>query len=77
VATNHVAHLEAGWTTSPIPDKQCDSVPVAIDFIGPLPPDEGFNGNATFTDTSGSDIRIIPTTTNFTAKRLAQLFFKE
>lgn len=59
----------------PVPDKRCDSV--AIDFIGPLPPDEGFNSIMTFTDRSGSDIRIIPTTTNLTAEKLAQLFFKE
>jgi hypothetical protein len=32
----------------PIPDKCCDSV--AIDFIGPLPPDEGFDSIVTFTD---------------------------
>ena len=32
----------------PIPDQHCDSV--AIDFIRPLPPDEGFNSIVTFTD---------------------------
>jgi hypothetical protein len=59
----------------PIPDKRCDSV--AINFIGPLPPDEGFNSIVTFTDRLGSDIRIVPMTTNLTAKQLAKLFFKE
>jgi hypothetical protein len=59
----------------PVPDKRCDSV--AIDFIGPLPPDEGFNSIVTFTDRSGSDIRIVPTMTNLTAEKLAHLFFKE
>lgn len=59
----------------PVPDQRCDSV--AIDFIGPLPPDEGFNSIVTFTDRSGSDIRIIPTKTTLTAEELAQLFFKE
>jgi hypothetical protein len=59
----------------PVPDKRCDSV--AIDFIGPLPPDEGYNSIVTFTDRSGSDIRIIPTTTTLTAEQLAKLFFEE
>jgi hypothetical protein len=59
----------------PVPDKHCNSV--AIDFIGPLPPDEGYNSIVTFTDRSGSDIRIIPTTTTLTAEQLAKLFFKE
>ena len=59
----------------PVPDQRCDSV--AIDFIGPLPTDDGFNSIVTFTDRSGSDIRIIPTTTNLTAEKLAHLFFKE
>jgi hypothetical protein len=59
----------------PVPDKRCDSV--AIDFIGPLPPDEGYNSLVTFTDRSGSDIRIIPTTTTLTAEQLAKLFFEE
>ena len=59
----------------PVPDQRCDSV--AIDFVGPLPPDEGFNSIITFTDRSGSDIRIIPTKTTITAEELAQIFFKE
>ena len=59
----------------PVPDQCCDSV--AIDFIGPPPPDEGFNSIVTFTDRSGSDIRIVPTKTTLTAEELAQIFFKE
>ena len=59
----------------PIPDQRCDSV--AIDFIGPLPPDEGFNSIVTFTDRSGSDFHIIPTKTTLMAEELAQIFFKE
>ena len=38
----------------PIPDQQGDSV--AIDFIGPLPEDDGHNSIITFTDCLGSDI---------------------
>ena len=59
----------------PVPDKRCDSV--AIDFIGPLPLDEGFDCILTITDRLGSDIRLIPTTCTLTAEKLADLFFKE
>lgn len=57
----------------PIPEQRGDSV--AIDFIGPLPEDGGFNCIATFTDRLGSDIRIVPTCTNLTAEKMAALFF--
>ena len=57
----------------PIPDARCDSV--AIDFIGPLPLDNGFDTIITFTDCLGSDIQIIPTISSLTAKQLAELFF--
>ena len=57
----------------PIPDARCDSV--AIDFIGPLPVDNGFNTIITFTDRLGSDIQIIPTVSSLTAEKLAELFF--
>jgi hypothetical protein len=43
----------------PIPDDRCDSV--AIDFIGPLPEDQGYNCIVTMTDRSGSDVCIVPT----------------
>jgi hypothetical protein len=46
-----------------------------MDFIGPLPLDEGFDCILTITDKLGSDIRIIPTTTDLTAESLALLFF--
>ena len=59
----------------PIPDQRCDSV--AIDFIGPLPSEDGFDSIVTFTDRLGSDIRIVPTSTSLTAEQLARLFFKE
>jgi hypothetical protein len=43
----------------PIPDDRSDSV--AMDFIGPLPLDEGFDCILSMTDRLGSDVRIIPT----------------
>ena len=57
----------------PILDQRGDSV--AIDFIGPLPEDEGKNCIITFTDRLGSDIQLIPTRTDITAEDLAYLFF--
>jgi hypothetical protein len=57
----------------PIPDNRGDSV--AIDFIGPLPLDEGFDCILSMTDRLGSDIRIIPTQLTITAEDLALLFF--
>lgn len=57
----------------PIPDQRGDSV--AIDFVGPLPEDQGFNALTVLTDTIGVDICLIPTCTNVSAKQFAQLFF--
>ena len=57
----------------PIPDGCGDSV--AMDFIRPLPVDNGFDCILTMTDRLGSDVWIIPTWTDITAKDLATLFF--
>jgi hypothetical protein len=57
----------------PIPEQRGDSV--AIDFIGPLPKDQGYNSIVTFTDPIGADVQIIPTYTKLTAPELALLFF--
>src|SRR5229473_6657522 len=43
-----------------VPDSRCQSI--AMDFIGPLPIDNGYDCILTITDHLGSDIRIIPTT---------------
>ena len=58
----------------PVPNNRCDSV--AIDFVGPLPLDEGYNSFVTFTDRLGSDIQIIPTTTTLSTEKFTELFFK-
>ena len=58
---------------SPVPNGRGDSV--AIDFIGPLPVDEGFNIIGSLTDRLGSDIQLIPTLTTLTADEMALLFF--
>jgi hypothetical protein len=57
----------------PIPDDRGDSI--ALDFIGPLPLDEGCDCILSITDRLGSDIRIIPTRININAEELALIFF--
>ena len=57
----------------PIPDKHGDSV--ALDFVGPLPEDDGYNCILTMTDHLGSDYRLILTRTDTTAKDVAVLVF--
>ena len=55
----------------PIPDDCGDSV--AVDFIGPLPEDNGYNSILTMTDCLGSDYRLIPTRTNASAEDIVLL----
>ena len=58
----------------PVPDKRFDSV--AIDFVGPLPEDEGYNGIVTMTDRLGAaDVRIEPIRMDITAEEFARVFF--
>jgi hypothetical protein len=57
----------------PVPDNRGDSV--AVDFIGPLPEDEGFDCIVTMTDRAGSDIQVVPTRMDISAEDFAQLFF--
>jgi len=57
----------------PVPDAQGDSV--AIDFIGPLPVDEGFDMIITLTDRLGADIRILPCHSTSSAEDVARIFF--
>ena len=57
----------------PVPDGRGDSV--AIDFIGPLPLDEGYDMVCSMTDRLGSDIQLIPTVATLTADGMALLFF--
>jgi hypothetical protein len=57
----------------PIPDGRGDSV--AIDFIGPLPLDDGYDCIVTMTDRLNSDIQIRPCKTTMSATDMAELFF--
>jgi len=56
----------------PVPDARFDSV--AIDFIGPLPLDDGFDTIITMTDRLGADICIIPSHTTISTEQFALLF---
>lgn len=57
----------------PIPDARGDSV--AIDFIGPLPEDQGYNTIITMTDRLNADLRIVPCRDSISAEQFAVLFF--
>jgi hypothetical protein len=57
----------------PIPDKRFNSV--AIDFVGPLPKDNGFDLIVTMTDRLNADIQLVPCNSNMTAEEFAMIFF--
>ena len=57
----------------PVPDERGNSV--AINFIGPLPKDKGFDCIVTMTDRSGANIQVVPTHMDVSAEDFAQLFF--
>ncbi len=57
----------------PVPDNRGDSI--AMDFVGPLPEDGGFDILLTISDRLGSDICLIATQSNDTAEQTAAVFF--
>ena len=57
----------------PVPDGRFKHV--AIDFVGPLPKEGGFNELATFTDRLGADIRLAPVKLTMNADQFAVVFF--
>ncbi|KAJ2935130.1 hypothetical protein H1R20_g1983, partial [Candolleomyces eurysporus] len=57
----------------PVPDGRCQSI--AMDFVGPLPLDGGYDTILTITDRLGSDIQLVPCKSTLTAPELAELFF--
>lgn len=57
----------------PVPNARGDSV--AVDFIGPLPEDAGFNMLISITDRLNSDVRLVPCRDTITAEHFATLFF--
>jgi hypothetical protein len=58
-----------------IPDNQGNSM--SMDFIGPFPEDRGFNCIVTFIDHLNSNVWVIPTHMDISAKDLAVLFFNK
>jgi hypothetical protein len=56
----------------PVPDGRFSSV--AIDFVGPLPMDNGFDFLATITDRLGADIKLIPCHSSVSSEEFARLF---
>ena len=58
----------------PIPNQRGDSV--AMDFIGPLPADNGCNMIITFTDRLYADLRLVPCKDTISAKELTSFFFQ-
>lgn len=56
----------------PVPDARFESV--AIDFIGPLPPDEGHNSIVTMMDHLGADIQITACSMDITAEEFTGIF---
>lgn len=59
----------------PIPENRCDSV--AIDFVGPLPLEEGFDMICTMTCRLNSDVRIVPVHSKISAGDFAVVFFNK
>ena len=57
----------------PVPDACGQSI--AMDFIGPLKDDSGYNYILSITDRLGADIHIVPTHIDITAEDLAVIFF--
>lgn len=58
-----------------VPDGRLKSV--AMDFVGPLPLDEGFDCILTIADRLGSDIKLIGTSTTISAEDLTFLYFNK
>ncbi|KAJ3553691.1 hypothetical protein NP233_g12588 [Leucocoprinus birnbaumii] len=57
----------------PVPDGRFRSI--AMDFVGPLPEENGCDQILTITDRLGADVRLIPCKKGLTASDLAELFF--
>jgi len=68
VAPFETAHL---LHPLPVPDNRGDSV--TIDFIGPLPIEQGYDCIMTMTDRLGADIRLVPCRMSMKASEIANL----
>lgn len=61
----------------PLPVPEARGSSMGIDFIGPLPLDEGYDCIVTMTCRAGSDVRIIPCNIKMDVEQFAVLFFNE
>lgn len=59
----------------PVPEDHFDAV--AMDFIGPLPEENGKDTIMTMTDMLGADIKIVATHSSYTAAQIAVVLFNE
>ena len=59
----------------PVPDDCFDTV--ALDFIGPLPEEDGKDTIMTMTDPLGADVRIVGTHSSYSAAQIAVILFDE
>ena len=59
----------------PVPDNHFDTV--TLDFIGPLPEEDGKNTILTMTDLLGADIHIAGTHSSYTAAQVTVVLFDE
>lgn len=57
----------------PVSDKRFESV--ALDFMGPLPMDNGFDMIVSMTDWLGVDLQLAACNSNMTAEEFAVIFF--
>jgi len=59
----------------PVPDERFDTV--GLDFVGPLPLDQGYDMILTMTDLLGAEVRASPTHSKATAADVALIIFDE
>ena len=74
VSTQQVNHHKPN-PLHPLPIPEQHGYSIAIDFIGPLPVDAGFNPIITFMNHLNLDLQIVSTRTTLTVEGLAKLFF--
>ena len=75
VPTKQITYTQTHWTIASTSHTGWTGDLVAIDFLGLLPKDHGFNTIVTMTDRLGVDIHIAPTHMDITAEQFSVLFF--
>jgi hypothetical protein len=72
-----IVNIQNSWALHPlpVPDKHFDSV--VIDFVRPLPKDDGFDAIVTMTEHLGADVQITACTTDMATEDFTFLFFNK